>query len=183
MGPETWEALCVAVSPTPPTSPATFPETQPSSTECDPAKAEIVYPLKVYENGIWTFAYGVYKGQGLTLKLIHANHNPLLDSLRVPHFKIEYGGKSKIIRFCNDVVPEPKIYHEVNPVGKKYDRLSWHFERIMTEPDLNGKLGIDYNIIIRTDSINTCEPGENECYRFIPMTTFTWTGTGPPPLQ
>ena len=178
VGPETWEALCAAVSPASPTTPAASPTTPAASeVDCDPSNAEIVHPSKVYENGMWSFTYGVFKGQGLTIKPLFANSNPLLDSLSVPHFKIDYGGgKSKIVRFCNDENTPPEIFSEVNQAKKKFDRLEWGFKKVINEPDLKGVLHILYNIIIRTDPVTNCEFSTAECYRFIPMTTFSWSG-------
>lgn len=190
VGPFIWNALCTLVSSVAPLSssqpiqtPAqqNAPPQRSTSTDCDPTKSEIVFTSKVYRKGPWQFLYGVYKGQGLFVRHLSANSNPLLDSLSVPHFKIDYGeGKSKIIRFCNDQTVEPRIFSEVNPAGKKYDRLGWAFERVINEPDLKGVLHINYDIIIRTDSVTNCEPGANICYRLIPMTSFTWEGTGIP---
>jgi hypothetical protein len=176
VGPTIWRALCTLLA-----SAQSAPPQKIPSQDCDPTKSEIVYPSKVYKKGIWQFLYGVYKGQGLFVRHLSANSNPLLDILSIPHFKIDYGGgNSKIIRFCNDQTIEPRIFSEVNPAGKKYDRLAWAFERVINEPDLKGVLHINYDIIIRTDPVTNCEPGENICYRLIPMTSFTWEGTGMP---
>jgi hypothetical protein len=184
VGPAIWAALCkvvTTVGQSSSTQPIQIPSQQNAppqispSTDCDPTKSEIVYTSKVYRKGPWQFLYGVYKGQGLFVRHLSANSNPLLDSLSVPHFKIDYGeGKSKIIRFCNDQTLEPRIFSEVNPAGKKYDRLGWGFERVMNEPDLKGVLRVNYDIIIRTDPVSNCEPGENVCYRFIPLVSFSW---------
>jgi hypothetical protein len=111
----------------------------------------------------------------LVLKTLLADSNTLLDSISVPHFKIEYGAKSKIIRFCNEMSSEPKIITETNRVGGKYDRLTWGFTKVFNEPDLRGNLNINYHIIIKT-SRSICEKGaEAECYRFIPIVSFSWT--------
>ena len=171
--------LTPAVSPTTPAA---------SEVDCDPSNAEIVHPSKVYQNGMWSFTYGVFKGQGLTIKPLFANSNLLLDSLSVPHFKIDYGGgKSKIVRFCNDenTFP-PEIFSEVNQAKKKFDRLEWGFKKVINEPDLKGVLHILYTIIIRTDPVTNCEFSTVECYRFIPMITFSWSsgwaGVGQDPI-
>jgi hypothetical protein len=154
------------------------PQISPS-TSCDPMRSEQVYPVRVYQKWPWAFIYTVYKGQGLVLKTLLADSNDLLDSISVPHFKIEYGGKSKIIRFCNEMSSEPKITTETNRLGLKYDRLTWGFTKVFNEPDLQGTLNIIYNIIIKT-SRSLCEKGaEAECYRFVPTVSFSWK---PPPL-
>jgi hypothetical protein len=154
------------------------PQISPS-TACDPIKSEQVYPVRVYQKWPWAFIYTVYKGQGLVLKTLLANSNDLLDSISVPHFKIEYGGKSKIIRFCNEMNSEPKITPETTRYGVKYDRLTWGFTKVFNEPDLQGTLNINYNIIIKT-SRSLCEKGaEAECYRFVPTVSFSWK---PPPF-
>jgi hypothetical protein len=192
VGPQTWGSLCEQISLLPTTFPsgtATASPTTPaaSKVDCDPSNAEIVHPSKVYQNGMWSFTYGVFNGQGLTIKPLFANHNLLLDSLSVPHFKIDYGGgKSKIVRFCNDenTFP-PEIFSEVNQAKKKYDRLEWGFKKVINEPDLKGVLHILYTIIIRTDPVTNCEFSTAECYRFIPMITFSWsglTGVGQDPI-
>ena len=151
-----------------------------SEITCDPAvNSKAVYPVKYYNNGIWQFIYSVYNGQGLVLENLFAGKHMLLDTLSVPHFKIDYGGgKSKIIRFCNEPTSAPQIYSETNPAKKKYDRLSWQFEKVFDEPDLNGVLEIEYSIIIRIDPTKNCEFSENLCYRFIPMVKYVWKSPG-----
>jgi len=190
VGPNTWKVLCGLVTPSGATQPPaqqtnkqqvqTTPLQNQKSTQCDPAKTQAVLsPVKRLSTGIWSLTYQVLNGQGLVLRNLFAGNEKQLDSISVPHFKIEYGEKSKIIRFCSDSISEPKISSEVNQKGKKYYKLSWGFTKVFTEPDLNGRLKINYDIIIRTDPITKCEFSSAECYRFIPMTSFSWT----PPIS
>src|SRR4030095_13455001 len=150
-----------------------------SENTCDPAvNSKAVHSGKYYNNEIWQFMYGVYDGQGLVLQNLSAGKHMLLDTLSVPHFKIDYGGKSKIIRFCNESTSAPEIYSEMNSARKKYDRLSWHFEKVFDEPDLNGILEIEYSIIIRIDPTKNCEFTENLCYRLTPLVKYVWKSPG-----
>jgi len=150
-----------------------------SENTCNPAvSSKAVHYVKYYNNGIWQFIYSVYNGQGLVLENLFAGKHMLLDTLSVPHFKIDYGGKSKIIRFCNEPTSAPQIYSEINSAKKKYDRLSWQFEKVFDEPDLNGILQIEYDIIVRIDPTKNCEFTENLCYRFIPLVKYVWKSPG-----
>lgn len=109
--------------------------------------------------------------------LAASGSNTLLDSISVPYFKIEYGGKSKIVIFCNEMNSEPKIITETNKVGKKYDRLTWGFTKVFNEPDRRGSLNINYHIIIRGPSPTLiCELDKAPCFRFILLDSTTIPG-------
>jgi hypothetical protein len=122
VGPETWAALCDAIAPK--AQPISPPTQVSSKDNCGPVvSSKVVYPSKFYNKGIWSFIYGVYNGQGLVLQNLFAKNHKLLDTVSIPHFKMDYGGKSKIIRFCGEPTSEPTLTSNTNVWGKKYDSI------------------------------------------------------------
>ena len=134
---------------------------------------------QTYRNGPWTFEYEVVNGQGLVLRNVMAGTERLFDSISIPHFKIVYGqGESKILRFCdsNDPVPtsfEPSLSIKTD-ASKGIDTLQWIFVKDFNEGNINGKLSIIHDIVIRWKEINNCEANSNKCFRFIPKVSFIW---------
>jgi hypothetical protein len=148
----------------------------PPKEDCNNINEEV----KSYSAGPWKLKYQIVKGQGLVLREINAGDQHQFDSISTPHFKIQYAnGQSKIIRFCDPDDPNPATTFAPSPTIKSdntkgIDTLQWNFVKEFNEDEINGRLSITYDLVIRWKAVNNCELSKNECYRFIPKVSYNW---------
>lgn len=154
-------------------------------------------PLQTFAKGPWNIKYQTIKKQGLVFKDVTAGQEKLFNSVSVPHFKIESGKLSAIVRFCpyDERVIEGKTYYLLmesqgwdrgvsifSDAAKGIDTLHWRFYRDFDDQGgFKGKLIINYDVVVRSKAVpieSSCEMSKSECYRFIPKISYDWIDKG-----
>ncbi len=136
-------------------------------------------------SGPWRAKFKVLDKKGLVISDLYAEKELVLAGVRVPHIEIEWPlskelkTDKRIIRF-DAQTDGAKL--EWKP---KEDTLSWCFEKVFQEEDLTGILTVTYDFIFRSIPETRCTHylvTPRECFRFIPLLRFRWSGNTPKTL-
>jgi hypothetical protein len=136
-------------------------------------------------NGPWSATYEVVDGRGLTIRDLRAEREPIFAGVRVSHFRLQWDDENgdrqtRYVRFDAARDGARLQWRQAT------DTLSWCFRQRVhdDEQKIDGVLTVYYDFIFRSkgETIVNCTHywiTPRECFAFIPLLRFEWTGTSP----